>query len=462
LDPGQDGARFSYANALFRQQKATEATRQAEHLLRQRSDDPAYRNLLAACLGLVAEDGRVGEIYAGLAAEYPKQPRIWLNYGHALRTIGQSDEAILAYRRSVALAPGLGEAYWSLANLKSAAFTPTEEATMLAEVARTDLVPDDRLHLHYALGKAREDAKDYAAAFEHYRQGAEMPRASLAYDANETTALVRRSVAVFTPEFFSERRAGGARSTAPIFIVGLPRSGSTLIEQILASHPAVEGTRELPDIGFIARQLGWMASASPDGAYPARLKSLDQESLSALGRSFLENTRIHRKLGRPFFIDKMPNNFLHIGLIQSILPEAKIIDARRHPLAACFSAFKQHFAQGQAFSYDLTDLGRYYRDYVDLLAHFDRVLPGRVCRVIYEDMVEDTETEVRRLLDYCGLEFEQSCLRFFENDRPVRTVSSEQVRQPIYRAGLEQWKSYEPWLAPLKEALGPALGTWRG
>ena len=263
----------------------------------------------------------------------------------------------------------------------------------------------------------------------------------------------------FTSAFFAQRAGGGSEAPDPIFVVGLPRSGSTLVEQILASHPDVEGTMELPDLGLIARGL----ETTPSGADDLHgLATLSQDALSSLGESYLRTTRIHRKLGRPFFIDKMPNNFPWTGLIHLILPRAKIIDVRRHPLGAGFSVFKQHFAQGQSFSYDLTELGRYYRDYVELMAHFDTVLPGRVHRVIYEDLVEDTEAEIRRLLDYCGLAFAPACLRFYDNARAVKTVSSEQVRRPIFRDGLEQWKHYEPWLGPLKEALGTALQAWRG
>ena len=462
LDPGDDGARFRYAEALFRQQKAVEALPLAEQLLKKKPGDPAYRNLLAACLGLIGEDARLSEIYGLLSADYPKQPRIWLNFGHALRTVGKSNDALEAYRRCIALDPGLGDAYWSLANLKVNNFTPEEEATMRAQLARPDLGAGDRLHLHYALGKSLEDRGDYASSFEQYRQGAQTRRQQLPYDADATTALMRRSVELFTPAFFAERQGAGFASKAPIFIVGLPRSGSTLIEQILASHSAVEGTRELPDIGFLARDLGWTTGDAKNEAYPGSITSLDNRALAALGRSFLERTQLHRKLGRPFFIDKMPNNFQHLGLIYLILPEAKIIDARRHPMGACFSAFKQHFAQGQAFSYDLADLGRYYREYMELMAHFDAILPGRIHRVFYEDLVEDTETSVRRMLNYCGLEFEEACLKFYQNDRSVRTVSSEQVRRPIFREGLNQWRNYEPWLDPLKEALGPALENWRG
>jgi tetratricopeptide (TPR) repeat protein len=454
LDPAHDGARFGYADALFRQQKALPAIAQAEQLLAQAPQDPAYLNLLAACLALVGEDERVLAIYEALLADYPNQPRVWLNYGHTLRAVGRRDEAVAAYQRCLALAPGLGDAYWSLANLKVGALTEVDEVAMRAAMQRADLTAEDRLHLHYALGKVLEDRGAHSESFDHYAQGAALRHAQGGHDADETSAQWGRAKALFTPAFFAARASGGSASTAPIFIVGLPRSGSTLIEQILASHSQVEGTMELPDIGLIARQFG--------RAYPEALADLDADGRTALGESYLFATQAQRRLGRLHFIDKMPNNFQHLGLIRLILPEAKIIDARRHPLGACFSAFKQHFAQGQSFSYDLTDLGRYYRDYVGLMAHLDGVAPGYVHRMIYEDLVQDTEAEVRRLLDYCGLPFEAGCLRFYETQRAVRTVSSEQVRQPIYRHGLEQWRAYEPWLDPLKTALGPTLLNWRG
>jgi predicted Zn-dependent protease len=462
LDPGNDAARFCLAEALFRQQKAGEAVAQLERLLAKKPRESAYRNLLAGCLGLLGEDERVAKLYEGLLEDFPKQPRIWLNYGHSLRAVGRGDDAKAAYKRCIALAPGLGDAYWSLANLKVAAFTAEEEEAMRRQLARTDLAIDDQLHLHYALGKALEDRGDYAASFEHYASGARLRRSEIVYSADENRAQMLRSTRLFTPAFFAARPALGCPSTAPIFILGLPRSGSTLIEQILASHSAVEGTMELPYMGLIANSLAAAGASAGMGAYPDTAAGLDGAALSRLGQSFIDSAGQHRKLGKPLFIDKMPNNFNYIGLIHLILPNAKIIDARRHPLGVCFSAFKQHFAQGQTFTYDLADLGRYYRDYVELMAHFDTVLPGRVHRVIYEDMVEDTEGQVRRLLDYCGLPFEEACLKFYENDRAVRTVSSEQVRRPIFRGGLDQWRRYEPWLGPLKEALGPALDAWRG
>ena len=454
-DPDFDGARLNLAALLFAQQRAAAAIGHLERLLARDPASAPYRNLMAACLSLVGGYDRALDLYEGLLAEIPLQPKIWLNYGQALRTVGRRADAVAAFKRAIALAPGLGEAYWSLANLKVAAIAPEEEAAMVAQLARPDLADDDRLHLNYALGKAREDRGDPAGAFAAYAEGARLRRLAVPYDSAAATAQMKRATALLGAPFFAARAGGGCPSDDPIFIVGLPRSGSTLIEQILASHSAVEGTMELSDIGFMAQAIARSAG------YPAGLAGLDTAERLRLGETFLANTRVHRKLGRRFFIDKMPNNFHHLGLIQLILPKARIIDARRHPMAACFSAFKQHFHQGQAFSYDLADLGAYYRDYVELMAHFDTVLPGRVCRVIYEDLVEDTEGQVRRLLDHCGLPFEEGCLRFYDNDRAVRTVSSEQVRRPIFREGLDQWRRFEPWLGPLETALGPALATWR-
>jgi tetratricopeptide (TPR) repeat protein len=457
LAPSFAGARYNLAVVLYRQQKGAEALPHLETLLAAEPNEPNYRNLMAACLGLVGEYERAVAIYESVLAEHPLQPKIWLSYGHALRTAGRRDQAIAAYQRCLEQAPGLGETYWSLANLKTVPFTAEQEAAMRGQLEGAAVSDEDRLHFHYALGKALEDRGDHAESFRHYADGARLRRAERPYDAVETRDQMLRSKALFTEPFFAERAGGGSPAPDPIFVVGLPRAGSTLIEQILASHSAVEGTMELPDIAVLARRLGRPGSRVEGPRYPEALADLDAAARAALGAEYLERTRIHRKRGRPFFIDKMPNNLHHIGLIQMILPNAKIIDARRAPMASCFSAFKQLFARGHAFSYDLTDVGLYYRDYVELMDHFDTVLPGRVFRVIYEDLVEDTEGEVRRLLDYCGLPFEPACLRFHETDRPVRTASSEQVRRPIFREGLEQWRNYEPWLGPLADALGPDL-----
>jgi tetratricopeptide (TPR) repeat protein len=423
-------------------------------------DNPAYRNLKAAILGRIGEHGLAIETYEGVLAEYPKHPNAWMSYGHALRSAGRREDSIVAYRRAIGLRPGHGEAWWSLANLKTFRFEPADLAVMQAERARPDLTPPDRYHLHFAIGKALEDQGSWADAFSNYEQGNRLRRSLIQYGPDSNTSHVARYKTFFSKTFFAERGGFGALAPDPIFIVGLPRAGSTLIEQILSSHSAVEGTMELRDVISIARVLGEPKNQSRESEYPEVLATLGAAELCALGERYIERTRIQRKTGARFFIDKMPNNFAHVGLIHLMLPHAKIIDARRHPLGGCFSAYKQHFAQGQRFTYDLAELGRYYRDYVELMAHYDEVLPGRVHRVIYERMITDTEAEIRRLLDYCGLPFEVGCLRFYENERPVRTASSEQVRQPIYREAVDHWRNFEPWLGPLKEALGPVLDAY--
>ncbi|WP_374470634.1 sulfotransferase [Phenylobacterium sp.] len=460
LAPGFTAARHNYAAILYRQSKPLEALAQVERLLAAEPGNPGYRNLKAAALSRIGEYDQAIAIYEAVLAEFPRQPKGWMSLGHALKTVGRQADAVAAYRRGVELQPSLGEAWWSLANLKTFRFSQEDLAAMEGALAGAGLSDDDRLHLHFALGKAREDAREWEAAFGHYTAGNALRRRTLGYRAQDTTDQVDRAVALFTPRFLAARAGQGCPAPDPIFVVGLPRAGSTLVEQILASHSQVEGTQELPDIITLARRLGGKPAAERDTAYPEALAELSPGELKALGEEYLERARVHRKLGRPFFIDKMPNNWAHVGLIHLILPNARIIDARRHPLGCCFSGFKQHFARGQGFTYSLDDVGRYYADYVRLMAHVDAVLPGRVHRVIYEQMVADPEAEVRRLLDYCRLPFEAGCLRFYENDRAVRTASSEQVRRPIYADATEHWRNFEPWLEPLKAALGPVLETY--
>ena len=354
--------------------------------------------------------------------------------------------------------PGLGEAYWSLANLKTFRFSDSDLMAMRHALRRTDLPDEERLHFEFALGKALEDAAEYEASFGHYARGNEIRRRSHPYSADDNVAYVHMTRTVLTRDFFAARSGVGAPAPDPIFIVGLPRAGSTLLEQVLASHSLVEGTMELPQIPQLAREIAGRNARQRD--FPRVIEKLTSEELRALGERYLEGTRALRKTSAPFFIDKMPNNCWYVGLIQLILPNARIIDARRHPLGCCFSCFKQQFARGQNFTYSLTDLGRYYRDYVELMAHFDDVLPGRIHRVHYEATIGDTENEVRRLLAYCGLSFEEGCLKFYENERAVRTASSEQVRQPIFREGLDHWRHYEPWLDPLKAALGDVVAAY--
>ena len=460
LAPGFVEARYTHATVLYRLTRAEEALAELDPLVAANPRHAGYRNLKAAVLGRLGDYAGAIALYEAVLAEHPNQPKGWMSLGHSYKTIGRQADSVAAYRRTIELAPQFGEAWWSLANLKTVTFTDDDVVAMRAQLARPDIADEDRFHLHYALGKAMEDAGEAAASFEHYAAGAALRRAGIDYEADHTSAHLRRSMAVFTADFFAGRQGWGCAAPDPIFIVGLPRAGSTLIEQILASHSLVEGTMELPDIIAMARRLGGRHRRESDGSYPEMLTGLTADDARSLGEEYLERTRVQRKTDQPFFIDKMPNNFAHIGLIRLILPNAKIIDARRHPLGCCFSAFKQHFARGQGFSYDLADLGRYYADYVALMAHIDAVQPGAVHRTIYERLIADPEGEVRSLLSYCGLDFEPGVMRFHENDRAVRTASSEQVRRPIFTEGVDQWRVYEPWLGPLKEALGPVIRTW--
>ncbi len=460
LAPSFDAARHNYAVVLNRQAKPAAALPQVQRLLDKEPRNPGYLNLQAAILANLGDYADSIEIYETVLREHPRQPKVWMSYGHALRTAGRLEESVAAYRHAIGMQPTLAEAYWSLANLKTFRFSDADLAAMRSALERTDLSQEDRLHFEFALGKALEDAKSYARSFQHYAEGNAIRRGLHPYSAEENTRYVGRCKSQYTSEFFAARAGAGSPDRAPIFIVGLPRAGSTLLEQILASHSLVEGTAELPDIPQLVRELAGREGRNGEvheAPFFNAVAALNAVELRRLGERYLESTRVHRKTAAPFFVDKMPNNFLYTGFIHLILPNARIIDARRHPLGCCLSGFKQQFARGQNFSYDLGDLGRYYRDYVDLMAHVDAVLPGRVHRVFYESMIENTETELRRLLDYCGLRFEQQCLRFYETDRAVRTPSSEQVRQPIFRDAMDHWRHYEEWLGPLKQALGPVL-----
>lgn len=462
LAPDFTAARANYATVLHRQNRLGDALTHVDRVLADAPGDPGAQALKAAILARANDTAGAIALYADILARFPAQPRLWMSYGHALKTIGRQADSIAAYRRAIGLAPSLGEAWWSLANLKTVRFTPADIAAMRAAITGR-VVPADRYHLDYALGKACEDAGDWAAAFAHYAAGAALRRRELPYDAAETTRHVAASRRLLTREAFAARPGGHVADPVPIFVVGLPRAGSTLVEQILASHSAVEGTAELPELGGIAGELADRDDAHGDGAATSSVDAalrLDAAGRADLGRRYIERTRLHRKTDRPFFIDKMPNNWAHVGLIHLILPNAIIVDARRDPAATCFSCFKQHFSRGQGFTYDLTDLGRYWRDYAELMAHIDTVLPGRVVRVFHETLVDRPETEIRRLLDRCGLGFEPACVAFHANDRPVRTASSEQVRRPINRDGLDRWRRFAPWLEELSTALGDAPTTY--
>jgi tetratricopeptide (TPR) repeat protein len=457
LAPEYLPARFHQAIMLYRLERPHAAIAEIEPVLAARPGVATLWALRAAIHMQLGHEGQAVQDFGAALARDRDDARIWHGYGHALRAVGRQAEAVEAYRQAIALAPAFGEAYWSLANLKTWRFEAGDVDRMAALLASGGPAPEDRCYLHFAIGKAKEDEARFAESFEHYQSGNAARRAMLPYDAAGHADFVRRTIATFSPRFFAERSGVGAEAADPIFVLGMPRSGSTLIEQILASHSAVEGASELPDITAIARRLSTLAAAETGrgDTYPGSLADMPRAGFAELGAVYLERTRVRRSAGRPFFVDKFPGNFMHVGLIHLMLPKARIVDVRRNPLACCVSLFKQCFAQGQAYSHDLADLGDYFAQYETLMAHFATVLPGRVLRVSYEAIVEDPEHQMRRLLDYCGLDFEADCLRFFATDRAIRTPSSEQVRRPIFRDGLDQWRNFQPWLKPLVDALGP-------
>lgn len=444
-------AKSNLAMVLHKQARSAEAIAVLDEIAVVDEHAMANANLRAAALGRIGEYEEALAIYAAVLEARPDHPKIWMSFGHMLKTVGRQSDSVAAYRRAIDLQPGLGEAWWSLANLKTVEFDAGDIAVMAAALNSGAPSDKDRFHLHFALGKALDDAGDAGAAFSHYAEGNRLRRAMIDYDPAETTAQTDRTKRVVTREFLGARAGVGCDTPGPIFILGMPRAGSTLIEQILSSHSAIEGTMELPDIPIIAAR----AKAEHDG-----IAGIDAAAFRALGEEYLERTRVHRKTGKPLFIDKLPNNWSHTGFIHLILPNAKIIDARRHPLDCCFSNFRQHFARGQSFSYSLDEVGRYYADYVRLMDHFDTLLPGRVHRVIHERLLDDPEAEVRALLAHIGVDFEDACLRFHENSRAVQTASSEQVRRPINRDGVGVWQRYDAHLEPLRAALGEVLDRY--
>jgi tetratricopeptide (TPR) repeat protein len=456
--PNYRPARLEYAGVLVDLHKYQEARRQLDELLRGEPDSPQLRTLYAASCAGLGEHERAIELYGALLRGTPEDAAVHLSIAHALKTLGRTEEGIAAYRRAAGCRPDFGDAYWSLANLKTYHFAQEELAQIRAslDAPSTDLV--DRYHLCFALAKALEDQGEFAESFHYYELGNRLKRPECTYRPEIIENNTRQQIAVGTSEFFAARRGWGAQSREPIFIVGLPRSGSTLIEQILASHSQVEGTQELPNVQQIVSTL--RGRDLDDDRYPRILANMSAADFTKLGEQYLADTRAYRS-ARPFFIDKMPNNFRHIGLIHLMLPNARIIDARREPIACCFSNFKQLFANGQEFSYSIEDIARYYRTYLELMRHWERVLPGRILRMHHEDVVDDLEGSVRRVLAFCGLEFEPQCVAFHETKRSIRTASSEQVRQGLYREGLDHWRNFEPWLEPLKQALGDAPHRYR-
>jgi tetratricopeptide (TPR) repeat protein len=447
-------ARCDYARVLSYRHLHAKALEQSNKLLEIEPGNRIYRTLQATSLAGLGDYEEAIRLYRQLCADAPQTAEIHLSIAHALKTLGRQQEAIESYRAAAAEMPSYGDAYWSLANLKTYRFTEQELERMRAEEAARDTIPVDRYHLCFALGKALEDAGQYAESFRYYERGNALKKSESSYRPEMIERNARLQAAVCTPEFFAARRGAGCDRPDPIFIVGLPRSGSTLLEQILASHSRVEGTLELAEIPRLVARLQGREPEHGAPRYPAVLESLSPEQLRSFGEQYLEDTRVYRR-GKPFFIDKMPNNFRHIGLIHLILPNARIIDARREPMACCFSNFKQLFASGQEFTYSLEDIGRYYCSYVELMQHWERVLPGKVLRVQHEQVVDELAGTVRRILDVCGLECEPQSVEFYKTERAVRTASSEQVRQPIFKEGLDQWRHYEPFLGPLKAALGP-------
>lgn len=451
INPNFTEARANLAMVLGRLGRAAEALPLIDEIIAAEPDRSGNLSLHAATLARLGDFDQALELYEQVIAKAPNQPRSLLTYGHMLKTVGRQDEAIAAYRKAIAANPAVGEIWWSLANLKTFKFSRADIAEMERMLDRNDLEDDDRFHIEFALGKAFHDLDQSDKAFVHYAAGNALRRRYHPFIPGHLTEFVNRSIELFTAEVLE--RPGGNPAPDPIFVLGMPRAGSTLVEQILSSHSQVEGTAELPEMPPIARGRG---------NYPASAVDMTAEERREAGDEYLRRSAVQRRTDRPFFVDKLPNNWMFVPFIHMVLPNAKIIDARRHPLGCCMSNFRQHFARGQDFTYDLTDLGRYYSDYVRLMAHMDAVMPGRVHRVIYERMVDDTETELRALLDYCGLDFEQACLEFYKTERAVRTASSEQVRKPIYKDAAEEWRRYELHLGPLKEALGPVLEAYPG
>jgi tetratricopeptide (TPR) repeat protein len=454
LAPDHHDARYEYALALLKRHKHVRAREEMEKLLETDPNNRVYRTTHATVCTGFGDYSQALPLYREILAETPNEPELHLSLAHALKALGRTREAIESYRAAAAVRPHYGEAYWSLANLKTYRFTDAEIARMRAAEASANIQQVDRYHLCFALGKALEDRGEYAESFAFYERANALKRTECRYRPEPLERAARLQASVCTREFFAARQGVGCRDRSPIFILGLPRSGSTLIEQILSSHSQVEGTMELPVIPQLVQDLQGRERTDSIPRYPGLLAELAAEDFTRLGEKYLSDTKVYRR-GKPFFIDKMPNNFRHLGLIHLILPNAKIIDARRDPLACCFSNYKQLFASGQQFTYSIDHIARYYRMYVELMAHWDYALPGRILRIKHEDVVDDLDANVRHILEFCELEFEQGCVEFHKTERTVHSASSEQVRRPLYREGVDQWRHYEPWLGPLKEALGP-------
>jgi len=458
FDPSHIGARFDYSNVLLKRQKFGEAHKIAQELCMLKPNEIQFKSLLASTTTGVGDTEQGIALYQELIKEAEDMEQCYLLLGHAQKTQGDIEGAVKSYQTLAAHKPDFGDAFWSLANTKTYTFSDQEITHIHEYKSRDETSELDKVHFNFALGKALEDRGDFDGAFKAYQEGNSLNKALLKYQSPEIIKRVDAQIRRCDKALFEKLANVGNSAADPIFILGLPRSGSTLLEQILASHSQVDGTLELPNIMSLVHRLQGRAKVKVDeeAPYPKILTELEAQYFDQFGQQYIEDTQVFRQ-GAPFFIDKMPNNFLHVGLIKLILPRAKVIDARRHPMSCCFSNFKQLFAEGQEFTYGLQEIGEYYQQYLKVMDHWDNVLPGFVLRVQHEDVVDDLETQVHRILDFCDLPFEQTCLEFYKTERHIRTPSSEQVRQPIYKTGLEQWRNFLPYLEPLIDALGPEV-----
>ncbi len=462
LAPDDAATRYEYASALFQLNKPPLALAELDRLLESDPRNPLCLDLKSTVLSAMGRLAESLDCHRALVEDHPHSTDIRLKLGWALRSVGNREDSVAALRKAIELCPSCGEAYWSLAGLKGFRFSEEEVLAMQEQLSAPTVAGENRMYLHFALGNAYAGRKLHAKAFENYARANAIKRLSIDYDPGWLSRHVATCKRLFTAEFLRDREGFGSEVPDPLFIIGMQRAGSTLVEQILANHPAVEATAELPDISLLAEHIGERIAPEYGAEYPGILARLDARAFRQFGERYLETTRFRRTPGCPHFTDKMPYNLLHVGLIHLMLPNAKIVDVRRHPLGCCFSNFSMNFKFGALFAYRLNELGQAYRDYVELMAHFDTVLPGRIHRVIYEDLVREPEKEVRRLLDHIGLPFDAACLRFHENARAMDSASSEQVRSPISTDAVDEWRNYDAWLGPLKAALGPVLDTWRG
>ena len=452
FEPSNIKLKFDYITVLIKRQKYSEALDHAKDLYENNKDNINAKKLLATTLFRTDDYKKSLDLYDSILEKEPNNIDVLLSRGHLYKTSGDIPKSIDSYQKAYKSDKYFGDAYWSLANLKTYKFSDEEVSRLTEMVNDPNISIDEKVFMHFSLGKALEDKELYKESFNHYQLGNNLKKDKLIFKADDFIEECRNQMEVCTADLFDIKKGWGIDSAEPIFILGLPRVGSTLVEQILASHSLVEGTHELPNIISTAHKLNQRRAQDIDSKYPDILLSLSEPELKAIGNKYIEDAKIFRT-GKPYFIDKMPNNFRHIGLIKLILPNAKIIDIRRSSMSACFSSYKQLFAEGQDFTYDLKDLATYYNNYVELMDHWNTVLPGEILSVNYEDIINDFEPSVNRILDYCNLPFEQSCLEFYKSKRSVKTPSAEQVRQPIYKSGLDYWKNYEPFLDDLKNNL---------